>query len=334
MTTGSISSAKLDLRRPRDILPLLRRAWQLNAPLTLLGVAMLSLFLVTLVGIVADPRVITGVPAWVKPAKFAISTSIYSFTLVYLLRFVKGHPRLVNTIALLTTVAFGVEIAVIVIQVIRGTTSHFNVSTPLNATLWFTMAGFIVVIYSMALLLAALLFIQRIDDPVWGWALRCSVLLALIGMSIGFLMTSPTAAQLAAAKAGNGMPIVGAHTVGLADGGPGLPFVGWSTVGGDLRIPHFVGLHGFQALLIVGFLLTLPVARAVLSQRQRVALVWTAALGYFGLIALLTWQALRAQSIIHPDGLTLAAGSILLAGVGVAVGAIVLRGRANDAAPA
>jgi hypothetical protein len=48
--------------------------------------------------------------------------------------------------------------------------------------------------------------------------------------------------------------------------------------------------------------------------RSRLALVWTAALGYLGLVALLTWQALRGQSIIAPDALTIA-GFVTLVGV-------------------
>jgi hypothetical protein len=47
----------------------------------------------------------------------------------------------------------------------------------------------------------------------------------------------------------------GAHTVGLPDGGPGIPFVNWSTLAGDLRIAHFAGLHGMQAMAIAGYAL-------------------------------------------------------------------------------
>ena len=308
---------------------LLRRAWALNAPLTLLGVVMVGTLFAALVGLVVDHQVITGAPAWLKPAKFAISVTIYCCTFVYLLQFVRGHRRLVAFVANVTAVALLIEMVIIVGQVIRGTTSHFNYSTPLDAALFGTMAGFITLVWVMALILGILLLRQRMPDPVWAWAIRLSVLIALVGMAVAFLMTSPTAAQLAGAQAGKGLSISGAHTVGVVDGGPGLPVLGWSTIAGDLRIPHFFGLHGLQVLLVLGLLLTLPSARAMFSVRQRVALIWTAGLGYLGLIGLLTWQALRGQAIIAPDGLTLVAGGALVGAVALATALIVVLGRAR-----
>jgi len=38
-------------------------------------------WLLMLPGLLLDERVITGAPAWLKPCKFAFSTSVYSFTL-------------------------------------------------------------------------------------------------------------------------------------------------------------------------------------------------------------------------------------------------------------
>jgi hypothetical protein len=279
-----------------------------------------------LIGLVVDHQAITGAPAWLKPAKFAISVTIYCFTFVYLLQFVRGHRRLVAFVANATAVALLVEMVIIVGQVIRGTTSHFNYSTPLDAALFMTMAGFITLVWIMALILGVLLLLQRMPDPLWAWSIRLSVLIALVGMGVAFLMTRPTAAQLAGARDGHGLTISGAHSVGVADGGPGLPVLGWSTVAGDLRIPHFVGLHGLQVMLMLGFLLSAPATRALLTLGQRVALIWTAGLGYLGLIGLLTWQALRGQSIIAPDGLTLAVGGALLGAVALAAALILIVG--------
>jgi hypothetical protein len=114
-------------------------------------------------------------------------------------------------------------------------------------------------------------------------------------------MTSgPTPAQLAADQRGEGMPIVGAHSVGVEDDGPGLPVTGLSTVGGDLRVAHFFGLHGLQALPLLGFLLA-NFGPVWLCPVHRVALVWTAGLTYLGFVLILTWQALRGVPVVAPD---------------------------------
>ena len=109
------------------------------------------------------------------------------------------------------------------------------------------------------------------------------------GRLTGGLMTRPTTAQLDAARAGERMTISGAHTVGGPDGGPGLPGTGWSTEHGDVRVPHFVGLHALQALPIVAVLL----GRAGLRDKVRERLVLVAAASYAGLFGILLIQALR-----------------------------------------
>ncbi|HEY7976533.1 MAG TPA: hypothetical protein VID72_14385, partial [Ktedonobacterales bacterium] len=111
------------------------------------------------------------------------------------------------------------------------------------------------------------------------------------------------------------------------DGGPGLPLLGWSTRGGDLRIPHFFGLHALQVLLALGWLLTTRRARSWLTTSQRLALVWTAGLGYLSVIGIFTWQALRGQSIVAPDAATLAAFGLSISAVVGATVVILLRGR-------
>ena len=98
----------------------------------------------------------------------------------------------------------------------------------------------------------------------------------------------------------------GAHTVGGPDGGPGLPVTGWSREHGDLRVPHFIGLHAIQALALIALGL-----RAVAPARGRAREGRAgAAASYTALFLLLLWQALRGQSLVAPDGTALASLAI------------------------
>jgi hypothetical protein len=298
----------------------LRRAFAWHRPLMTLAAAMAVLSVACFVGLFADGRTLTGLPIWDKPLKFALSTLIYAVTWAWLISLVREHrprrsARWASGAGTLAAVLLAVELAVIVWQAARGETSHFNQTTPLNSGLYRTMAVSIVAVWLATLAVAVQLFRVRDLDPARRLALRAGATLALVGMALGFLMTSPTSQQLESDS-----DIVGAHTVGLSDGGPGLPFLGWSTVGGDLRIPHFVGMHALQAIPLVLIALELlaprvPVLHDAVVRRRLVA---TAAGAYAAMLALLTWQALRGQSIVAPDALTLVAGTAIVVATAVA----------------
>jgi len=152
------------------------------------------------------------------------------------------------------------------------------------------------------------------------------LLISAIGMATAFFMVTPTPEQGARIAAGYGPRIVGAHSVGVADGGPGLPVLGWSTVGGDLRIAHFVGLHALQVLPFLGWLLTRRKGLlAPLTAGDRLALVWCAGMAYLGLVLTLTRQALRGQSVVHPDTRTVAAATFLAVAFAISVLITMLR---------
>lgn len=309
--------------RTYSLVSFIKQMWRTHAPLTLMSLTMALLTLFFTVGIFAGSTVITGAPAWLKPAKFGISIALYTLTITWLLGFVQAErvrtKRLVNAIGWITVGVFIVEMVPIVLQVIRGTTSHFNVSTPLDAFM-FSMMGFgVTVLWLTNFVLAVLLIRQRFENPAFGWAIRLGLIIAMIGMAEGFLMTSPTAQQMAGWQAGGAVTISGAHSVGVPDGGPGLPVVNWSTTGGDLRVGHFVGMHALQVLPFIGWFVTRRRKFAnSLTKGQQAALVWTAGGFYLGLTLLLTWQALRAQPLTQPDALTLGAFASLVLLTGVA----------------
>lgn len=117
----------------------------------------------------------------------------------------------------------------------------------------------------------------------------------------------------------------GAHTVGAADGGPGLPITGWSTQHGDLRIPHFVGLHALQVLPLIAW--ALQRYASALTTGAQVRLVRVANVSCAGVVTLVAWQAERGLPLLRPDGRVLSAGLVGLVVLAASVGAVVLRDR-------
>jgi hypothetical protein len=264
---------------------------------------MFVLLAIALVGLAVDPRVITGAPAWLKPAKFAISIALYALTIAWVLTHVHGRPRLTRVVGWGTAVIVVLEVVLIDVQAARGVTSHFNVATPLDAVIFSVMGVAILWAWGLAIALAVALFRQSFSDRALGWALRVGMLITVLGSGMGGLMTRPTAAQMTAARATHHLPVAGAHTVGAPDGGPGVPGTGWSREHGDLRVPHFLGLHAIQILPLFALMLRSRAASAVKRERA----VATAAASYAALFAMLLTQALAGESVIAPSGPTLAA---------------------------
>ena len=270
----------------------------LARPLPALAALLAATAVVTAVLAVADPVQITGGNGWLKPVKFSISLAVYAVTVAWLIDQLPERRRRAGRIgAWVITVAALIEMVVIVGAVAAGTTSHFNVSSPLAAALWATMGTAIAVLWLVNLGLAGLLWRAPGADAARQLAIRAGLVIGLAGMAVAFLMTSPSPEQLETYTG-----VVGAHAVGVADGGPGLPLLGWSTTGGDLRVPHFVGMHALQALPLLALGLELASRRfpALRAPRTRSRVVALAAAGHAALLVTLTLQALAGSPVTEP----------------------------------
>lgn len=307
----------------RNLKAAVRILWNASRPLTAAGLGMIVVLAASLAAMAVDPRVITGAPAWLKPAKFAISTAIYALTLAWLFTYLPGRTRLTRRVGWGTALVLVLEVALIDVQAARGVTSHFNVATPIDAVLFAAMGGAIALVWGLAIALTVALFKQTFEDPAMGWAIRLGMLLTVLGSGMGALMTRPTPDQLAAARATHVMPVSGAHTVGAADGGPGLPGTGWSRAHGDLRVPHFIGTHAVQILPLFALL----VGRRVGSARRRRRAVLVAAASYATLFGLLLAQALGGESVIAPGPATLAALAAWLSATVAGLALVLATGR-------
>ena len=249
---------------------------------------------------ILDTRELLGVSVWEKPIKFFISAAIFSFTYSWLSSFLTRGGRWVRLTGLVIAVSLAVEIVIILAMAGLGDTSHFNVSSPTAIAIWSIMATFISIVLFSTIFISVMILFQEQQDFKLKLALTLGSINTAIGMGLAYLMTWPTANQLA-----NYQGIAGAHAVGVSDGGPGLPFLGWSTVAGDLRVGHFFGLHSIQvAAVLLGACLLLPIA-------FRLPLIVVGNLTWLGFVGLVTWQSLRAEPFASPSALTLTGLAVL-----------------------
>ena len=304
---------------------LLGRLWSASPPLTAVGLLMLVVAIPSAIGIFVDPRIITGAPAWLKPFKFAVSTAVYSLTLAWMFGFLTSWPRTRRVVGWTTAIVFVLEVGIIDMQAWRGTTSHFNAATTFDRVLFIIMGAAILVQTFVSVSVAVALWRQRFSDRALGWALRLGMTLTIAGALTGPLMTRPTAEQLADARAGRGLPIVGAHSIGGPDGGPGLPVTGWSREHGDVRVPHFIGLHAIQVLALIA----VGLRRWDRPEDVRVRAMFAAAASYAMLFLVLLIGALRGQSVVAPDAMVLASMAIWAALTALMFGWIGLASRDN-----
>lgn len=243
---------------------------------------------------ILDTRELLGVSVWEKPIKFFISAAIFSFTYSWLSSFITKGARWVKLAGLFIAVSLAVELVLISAMAILGTTSHFNVSSPTATVIWSLMATFISIVLFSTIFISLMILFQKQQEFNLKLALALGSINTAVGMGLAYLMTWPSAAQLA-----NYQGIAGAHAVGVSDGGPGLPFLGWSTVGGDLRVGHFFGLHSIQvAAILLALSLLIPFA-------FRVPLILVGNLAWLGFVGLVTWQSLRAEPFSSPSELTI-----------------------------
>lgn len=238
------------------------RIWWVAAAASLV-VGLLAVVLQTL-----DPRELSGVNVWVKPAKFGFSLALHFATLAVIGALVspaEWSGKALLVIAALSAVAGVIEMAWIIRQASLAQGSHFNISTPFHAAMYQVMAVGAVVLIGAA----GAVGLMAAADQWWshGEVLRWGIALGLIA---GTLLTLFTAFSIGAAMS----PLVGPET-GVA---ARMPITGWSLTRGDLRVSHFLATHMLQVVPVAAFL-----ADRWLEPQRALAAVVLAALGWSAL---------------------------------------------------
>ena len=207
-----------------------------NALLFWFGLFNLAVAIVCLILMPFEETQILGVNRWLKPYKFYASVGIMVLTMGWLL-FYLNNPKKIKTYSWLIVITMFFENGLIIMQAIRNTTSHFNITTSFNGII-FNLMGMFILAFTITVVLICISFFKQkqFSIPIaYVWGIRLGILFFLFFSLEG-------GAMLGLQK----------HTVGGIDGGPGLPVFNWSTQYGDLRIAHFIGIHSLQVLPLFG----------------------------------------------------------------------------------
>lgn len=221
-----------------------------------------------------DSREWQGVNVWIKPAKFFLSISIYLATLHFYIGWIAGMTQVKVRLTQFAIISMSIEIACIVLQSIRGVGSHFNTALPFDGVIYGIMGVFA---FAQIPLAAILLFY------LWKYPVPMSRALK-VGIYWGLTVFLLGCVQAGFMASGTG------HFVG-GDGGTTIPFLGWSLEHGDLRVAHFVGLHGLQLFAVMGF--------ALQRFRNGYYFVHGTGLTYFVCVVILWWMAVAGRPVFY-----------------------------------
>ncbi|MGB0370285.1 MAG: hypothetical protein ACPGN3_02980 [Opitutales bacterium] len=243
-----------------------------------------------------DQTLINDEPRWIKPIKFFSSIAIYNLTLEWLFRVFRTekNTNAFNRIRWIVGIGMLVETALLLIQATRGVQSHFNIATPFDLAVFSAMGIIITLVVSSVLVSAYFIWKARDQAPhIISEGVVLGIILMTFASFQGFTMTSPTPEQLEGMKVARPQ-LSGSHHVGIPpkEDHATVPFAGWSLDVGDLRIPHFVGLHSLQIFLLFAiFAHSLRIPSGLLILRS-------IALGYGALFLYSLLRALGGQPFI------------------------------------
>jgi hypothetical protein len=220
------------------------RFLSLTAERNLMGGA-IFLFLLSLplaLLILADTRLVYGVPVWMKPWKFSLSLGLHLSSIAIFWRWLSPSLRDRWTggllIRLLLAMSF-FELFYMASQAALGQGSHYNMSTPYTQLMFQLMGiGAVILVATTFISGVSVLRAPADGNPVMRRAIGLGLVLS---GSLGMI----TGAALGANDS---------HLVGMP-GDPAniVPLLGWSREVGDLRISHFFGLHALQLLPLAGW---------------------------------------------------------------------------------
>jgi hypothetical protein len=296
------------------------------------GAVLLVTMVVHIAALVITGGPISGPVSLRKPATFAETGWLTAWSVALILPRLRTNAWQRHIVGA-SVILFGVgETAIIGFQAWRGVPSHYNFTTALDAALMRGGAGGTAGIFLIGVIV---LLVAALRSGNTTASLRLGVIVGiivlLVGCLIGFVMISNNSGVYqGSVGAGFARPTAAYLGPNAATVGPEYILLRPATQGGDLVLPHAIGIHGLVLLGVPAVLLT-RTAMALARQLQVIALAG-ASVGV-GMILLLV-QAVRQLPLdqLHPLALVALALCVLsLLAAYVIVAAALLKRAPNTA---
>jgi hypothetical protein len=291
---------------------------------TLLLVALIAHVAVLAIG--GGP--LTGPVSLRKPATFAETGWLTAWSVALMLPALRTRAWQRHGVGASVLLFVVGETAIMAFQAWRGVPSHYNFSTPLDAALMRGGAAGTAGIFLVGVVVLLVAALRTSDGPASvRLGLRGGIVVLLVGCAVGFVMISNNSGVFQG-RFGSGF---GDRTSGYL--GPSPAIVGPeylllrpATSGGDLVLPHAIGVHGLILLAVPALLL----ARTRMAPMRQLLSVGVMVASVGGAMTLLLIHALRQLPLVQLHPVVLAA--LLLCGMALiavyaAVSAALLRTR-------
>ncbi|MEJ2865716.1 hypothetical protein [Actinomycetospora flava] len=283
------------------------------------GAVLLVAMVVHVVALVLLGGPVGGPVSLRKPATFAETGWLLCWSVATVLPRLRTRAWQRHVVGA-TVLAFALgETAIIAVQAWRGVPSHYNFTTPLDAALMRGGAAGTAAVFVVGMVV---LLVVALRSPV-SRALRLGVAggvgVVLVGCAVGMVMIS-TNSGVYRGGVGSGFGATGAYFgPDPATVGPDLAGFRPATAGGDLVLPHAIGVHGLLLLAVPAVLL----AGTALRDRLAPVATMVAAVG----LALLVLLA-HAFRMLPLDALDTPALAVLAACAATYLGGLAVTARA------
>ncbi len=242
-------------------------------------------------------QLVTGGPwegpvSWRKPTTFGLAFGLTLATLTWVTNFIPNRRNIRGWLLAVFAAACLVEVAVITLQAWRGVPSHFNVGTPLNASLAYAAAGGGALLLVTSLAFAAASARPYPDMPAsMRLAVRAGFATFLAALMIGAIMIA--------------LGVIETRTVSQSAA---------YTVAAAFKPGHAATMHGILILPALAWLGSF----ANWTERRRFRVMGVACSGYVLAAGIVVVDAVGAVSPLvelqapHATSLLAAAGLLLL----------------------